>query len=69
MKDAAGTDLARVVIVCCAADAQPARIHLAGGPAAAAASGFPEDTWLGLGCQKTRLGHRVVRPPVGPETV
>ena len=36
------TDLARVVIICCAADAQLARIHLSG-PAVA---GFPEDTWL-----------------------
>jgi uncharacterized membrane protein YcgQ (UPF0703/DUF1980 family) len=43
VKDAVGTDQARLVIVCCAADAQPARIHLAGGPAAAA-SGYPEDT-------------------------
>ena len=43
MKDAAETDQARVVLVCCAADAQPARIHLAGGPAAAA-SGVPADT-------------------------
>jgi hypothetical protein len=43
MKDAVGTDQARVVLVCCAADAQPARIHLAGGPAAAA-SGYPADT-------------------------
>jgi uncharacterized repeat protein (TIGR03943 family) len=41
----AGTDLGRVVIVCCAADAQLARIHLAG-PAAAAAASYPEDTWL-----------------------
>jgi putative membrane protein len=39
------TDLARVVIVCCAADAQLARIHLSG-PAAAEAAGYPEDTWL-----------------------
>jgi uncharacterized repeat protein (TIGR03943 family) len=42
MKYPQGTDLARVVIVCCAADAQLARIHLSG-------SGFadyPEDTWL-----------------------
>jgi putative membrane protein len=45
MKDDHGTDLARVVIVCCAADAQLARIHL-GGPAAAFAAGYPEDTWL-----------------------
>lgn len=35
-------DLARVVIICCAADAQLARIHLAG-PSIA---GYPEDTWL-----------------------
>jgi uncharacterized repeat protein (TIGR03943 family) len=40
-----GTDLGRVVIVCCAADAQLARIHLSG-PALAEAAGYPEDTWL-----------------------
>lgn len=40
-----GTDLARVVIVCCAADAQLARIHLSG-PAAELAADHPEDTWL-----------------------
>jgi uncharacterized repeat protein (TIGR03943 family) len=40
-----GIDLGRVVIVCCAADAQLARVHLSG-PAAAAAAGHPEDTWL-----------------------
>ena len=40
-----GTDLGRVVIVCCAADAQLARIHLSG-TAAAEAAGYPEDTWL-----------------------
>jgi putative membrane protein len=39
------TDLGRVVIVCCAADAQLARIHLAGA-AVAEAAGYPEDTWL-----------------------
>ena len=38
-------DLGRVVIVCCAADAQLARVHLAG-PAAAAAAGQPDDTWM-----------------------
>jgi uncharacterized repeat protein (TIGR03943 family) len=38
-------DLGRVVIVCCAADAQLARIHLAG-PSAATAASYPEDTWL-----------------------
>lgn len=40
-----GIDLGRVVIVCCAADAQLARIHLTG-PGAASAAGHPEDTWL-----------------------
>jgi uncharacterized repeat protein (TIGR03943 family) len=45
MRSSAGTDLARVVIICCAADAQLARIHLAG-PAVAAADSYPEDTWL-----------------------
>jgi uncharacterized repeat protein (TIGR03943 family) len=39
------TDLGRVVIVCCAADAQLARVHLSG-PAVAQAAGYPEDTWL-----------------------
>ena len=38
-------DLARVVIVCCAADAQLARIHLTG-PAAPSVADHPEDTWL-----------------------
>jgi uncharacterized repeat protein (TIGR03943 family) len=40
---AGGVDLGRVVIVCCAADAQLARVHLVG---PAAASDHPEDTWL-----------------------
>jgi uncharacterized repeat protein (TIGR03943 family) len=39
------TDLGRVVIVCCAADAQLARVHLSG-PGVAEAAGYPEDTWL-----------------------
>jgi uncharacterized repeat protein (TIGR03943 family) len=41
------TDMGRVVIVCCAADAQLARIHLSGA-AVAEAAGYPEDTWLQL---------------------
>jgi len=40
-----GVDLGRVVIVCCAADAQLARVHLAG-PAASTAGDYPEDTWV-----------------------
>ena len=38
-------DLGRVVIICCAADASLARIHLSG-PAAAEAARYPDDTWL-----------------------
>jgi uncharacterized membrane protein YcgQ (UPF0703/DUF1980 family) len=34
--------LARVVIICCAGDAQPARIRLSG----PAVTVFPKDTWL-----------------------
>ncbi len=40
-----GVDLGRVTIICCAADAQLARIHL-GGPQAAEIAGYPEQTWL-----------------------
>ena len=45
MKGDAAVELGRVVIVCCAADAQLARLHLAG-PGATAAANYPEDTWL-----------------------
>jgi uncharacterized repeat protein (TIGR03943 family) len=45
MKDDGGVYLARVVIVCCAADAQLAKLRLSG-PGAAIAAGYPEDTWL-----------------------
>ena len=40
-----GVDLGRVVLICCAADAQLARVHL-GGPAAAELATYPEQTWL-----------------------
>ena len=45
IKEGDGTDLGRVVIICCAADGQLARLHLRG-PAAAAAATYPEETWL-----------------------
>jgi len=45
LNEAHGVDLGRIVIICCAADAQLARIHLAG-PAAARAAGLPDNTWL-----------------------
>ncbi|HEX5254799.1 MAG TPA: TIGR03943 family protein [Mycobacterium sp.] len=45
LSEAQGVDLARIVITCCAADAQLARIHLRG-PAAIHAAGLPDNTWL-----------------------
>lgn len=43
--EADSVDLGRVVIICCAADAQLARLHL-GGDAAHTAAQFPDNTWL-----------------------
>lgn len=45
MRDGDRTDLARVVIICCAADAQLARIRLSG-PAAADVASYPENAWI-----------------------
>lgn len=45
VKTGDGVDLARVVIICCAADGQLARLHL-DGPAASSAAGYPAETWL-----------------------
>lgn len=44
-RDAGHVDLARVLIFCCAADAQLARVHLQG-PQTAKAAAMPEDTWI-----------------------
>jgi len=44
LKADSGTDLARITIFCCAADAQLGRLHLRG-PAAAAAE-LPDNTWV-----------------------
>jgi uncharacterized repeat protein (TIGR03943 family) len=44
-KEDGRTDLARVVIICCAADASLARIRISG-PAASQIDGYPENTWL-----------------------
>ncbi len=51
-----GSDLARVVIICCAADAQLARVHLSGN-----ISAYPDDTWL-------RVEGRVVQGSSNPST-
>ncbi len=45
LNEAQGVDLGRIVIICCAADAQLARIHVRG-PAAGTAAGLPDNTWL-----------------------
>jgi uncharacterized repeat protein (TIGR03943 family) len=45
LREPDGVDLGRVMIICCAADAQLARIHLRG-PAAVELRSFPEETWL-----------------------
>ena len=45
MRDGDHVDLAKIVIICCAADAQLARLHLSG-PAAPMAAAFPENTWI-----------------------
>ncbi|SEH61233.1 TIGR03943 family protein [Mycolicibacterium rutilum] len=45
LKQNGRTDLARVVIMCCAADARLARIRLSG-PAALQIAAYPEDTWV-----------------------
>jgi uncharacterized repeat protein (TIGR03943 family) len=45
MKEANHVDLAKIVIVCCAADAQLARLHMSG-PAASVAADLPDNTWV-----------------------
>jgi uncharacterized repeat protein (TIGR03943 family) len=45
LKSDGGTDLARITIFCCAADAQLGRLHLRG-PQAAAAAALPDNTWI-----------------------
>jgi uncharacterized repeat protein (TIGR03943 family) len=45
MKDGGQTDLGRVVIICCAADARLARIHVRG-PAAATFDRLPDGAWV-----------------------
>jgi uncharacterized repeat protein (TIGR03943 family) len=52
LNEAQGVDLGRIVIICCAADAQLARIHLRGAGAARAA-GLPDNTWLRVEGQVT----------------
>jgi uncharacterized repeat protein (TIGR03943 family) len=71
LNDSGGADLARIVIICCAADAQLARIHLRdhGGEAAFR---FPDNTWLrveGEVIPATRQPHTVSVPTLRAVTV
>lgn len=71
LNEAQGVDLGRIVIICCAADAQLARIHLRG-PAAAAAAGLPDNTWLRVQGQVipvARQPHSAVIPTLQATTV
>jgi len=64
LNEAQGVDLGRIVIICCAADAQLARIHLRG-PAAAQAAGLADNTWLrveGEVIAASRQPHSVTIP-------
>jgi putative membrane protein len=61
LNEAQGVDLGRIVIICCAADAQLARIHLRG-PAAAPAAGLADNTWL-------RVEGQVTPAPRQPNSV
>lgn len=47
MKQDGRTDLARVVIMCCAADARLAQLRLSG-PAAPQIAAYPENTWVSI---------------------
>ena len=47
MKDGDHVDLAKIVIICCAADAQLARLSLAG-PASGSAAALPDNTWVSV---------------------
>lgn len=60
LNEAEGVDLGRIVVICCAADAQLARIHLSG-PRAAGARGLPDNTWV-------RAEGRVVPVPQQPNS-
>jgi uncharacterized repeat protein (TIGR03943 family) len=64
LNEAQGVDLGRIVIICCAADAQLARIHLRG-PAAKQAAGLPDNTWLRVEGEvkpEARQPHTMVIP-------
>jgi len=66
LNEPSGVDLARIVIICCAADAQLARIHLRDG-AGGAALKFADNTWLRVeGQAETDANPGAPRPKRAP---
>jgi uncharacterized repeat protein (TIGR03943 family) len=69
LNEPGGVDLARIVIICCAADAQLARIHLRGGIGATGGTAwkFADNTWLRVeGQVETAAAAGAPRPKRAP---
>jgi uncharacterized repeat protein (TIGR03943 family) len=63
LNESAGIDLARIVIICCAADAQLARIHLRDHDGASTLH-FADNTWLRLEGEVTPAERQPHTPPI-----
>lgn len=63
LNEPGGVDLARIVIICCAADAQLARIHLRDHDGASTFK-FPDNTWLRVEGVVTPAERRPHTPPI-----
>jgi len=63
LNETAGVDLGRIVIICCAADAQLARIHLRGA-AAVQAAGLPDNAWLRVQGEVTPVPRQPDSPTI-----
>jgi uncharacterized repeat protein (TIGR03943 family) len=63
LNEPGGIDLARIVIICCAADAQLARIHLRDHDGASSLH-FPDNTWLRLEGVVTPAERQPHTPPI-----
>ncbi|MDT5117110.1 MAG: hypothetical protein QOE30_2849 [Mycobacterium sp.] len=63
LNEPGGVDLARIVIICCAADAQLARIHLRDHDGASSLH-FPDNTWLRVEGVATPAERQPHTPPI-----
>jgi uncharacterized repeat protein (TIGR03943 family) len=63
LNEPGGTDLARIVIICCAADAQLARIHLRD-VAGNSVFRFADNTWLRVEGEVSPLQRQPNQPPI-----